>query len=44
MANSFQSKASDYIDYLNSIKRIDLQKEYSIYSLNKEFEKFNSIK
>lgn len=44
MANSFQSKASDYIDYLNSLKRIDLQKEYSIYSLNKEFERFNVIK
>ena len=43
MAKSFQSNASEFIDYLNSLNRSELQNEYSIYSTNKEFERFNAI-
>ena len=43
MAKSFQSNTSDYIDCFNSLNRIDLQSEYSIYSSNKEFDRFNTI-
>ena len=43
MAKSFQSNASDFIDYLNSLNRTELQNEYSIYSTNKEFDRFNAI-
>jgi len=43
MAKSFQSNASEFIDYLNSLNRSELQNEYSIYSTNKEFDRFNAI-
>ena len=43
MAKSFQSIASEFIDYLNALNRSELQNEYSIYSTNKEFERFNAI-
>ena len=43
MAKSFQSNASEFIDYLNSLNRSELQNEYSIYSTNTEFERFNAI-
>ena len=43
MAKSFQSNASEFIGYLNSLNRSELQNEYSIYSTNKEFERFNAI-
>ncbi len=43
MAKSFQSNASEFIDYLNALNRSELQNEYSIYSTNKEFERFNAI-
>jgi len=43
MAKSFPSNASDFIDYLNILNRNELQNEYSIYSTNKEFERFNFI-
>ena len=44
MAKSFQSNASGFIDSLNALNRSELQNEYSIYSTNKEFERFNAIK
>ena len=43
MAKSFPSNASDFIDYLNILNSNELQNEYSIYSTNKEFERFNFI-
>ena len=43
MAKSFQSNASEFIDSLNALNRSELQNEYSIYSTNKEFERFNAI-
>ena len=43
MAKSFQSNASEFIDYFNALNRSELQNEYSIYSTNTEFERFNAI-
>ena len=43
MAKSFQANASEFIGYLNSLNRSELQNEYSIYSTNTEFERFNAI-
>ena len=43
MAKSFQSNTSEYIDYLNSLSRSEVQNEYSFYSTNKEFNRFNDI-